>query len=128
MTLRDICNLAHKHGVTISISGETRDDYPVVKIDVKKGDFHCTNLLHLDDFRNYDTLQYAIDDLIYRINLAASTVLCELCGNKAPHLIPIFKQERGEFHKYNVCPECEYKHSQELAATRENFNRQFGDN
>ena len=129
MTLIDICNLADKHGVTISISGEVGIQLmnPVVRIEVKKGDVHSAHMMYVDDFNNPDTVQYVVDHLIYMLTAAVGSVTCELCGNKAPHLVPIFKQEHGEFHKYNVCPECEYKHSQELAVIRENFQRQFGD-
>lgn len=127
MTLNDIINRALANGVTISFSGEM-DVSPTLHIEVRKDGLRTTHKIYIGDLNSHPCLPLVIDRLIHDVTRAATSVTCELCGNKAPNLIPIFKQERGEFHKYNVCPECEYKHSRELAATRENFNRQFGEN
>lgn len=127
MNLNDIINRALANEVTISFSGEM-DVSPTLHIEVRKDGLRATHKIYIGDLDRHPCLPLVIDRLIHDVTSATRSLTCELCGNKAPHLIPIFKQERGEFHKYNVCPECEYKHSQELAATRENFNRQFGEN
>ena len=55
-----------------------------------------------------------------------------MCGNCGKLLINettyvIYKQVGGEWLKLYVCEDCLREYQRELAQTRENFRRQFGE-
>jgi superfamily II helicase len=52
---------------------------------------------------------------------------CEICG-KWDWLENIYEQVGGKYHNFDVCPDCAKEHERELELTRQNFQRQFGEN
>lgn len=53
---------------------------------------------------------------------------CNLCHKFSPVQFVIDKQIGGEYRRLHVCSDCKAQHERDLAMTRENFRRQFGDN
>lgn len=62
------------------------------------------------------------------MNPKSGLLKCNLCHKYAAAQFVIDRQIGGEYRRLHVCGECKKEHERELAMTRENFQRQFGDN